>query len=235
VNSAKFFFFVSALFFHISLATDLALQRILTLSPCSPFKFNKCFRETLLPASRWCLALKMDAVFLRNVGSFTRLCLRIYISTHLAYIFLQIIYVKTQTVITWYLKDTVQILKLHTIGCSERRLTGHRLTRVIKKRTEHNRSFYNTWWRNTDWITDQVITEWVTFSFPGDTTMPADKMFWTSNKSAQWKIYTCGRMKSTNVNTGNATETLRLKKKKLRGFSPQANCTDRAIAAGQRS
>jgi hypothetical protein len=43
--------------------------------------------------------------------------------------------------------------------------------RSHKDRTEHNTSFYNTRWRSTDWLTDQVITEWMTFSFPGDTTV----------------------------------------------------------------
>jgi hypothetical protein len=37
--------------------------------------------------------------------------------------------------------------------------------------TEHNRSFYNTKWRNTDWLTDQVITEWMTFSLSEDNTV----------------------------------------------------------------
>jgi hypothetical protein len=44
---------------------------------------------------------------------------------------------------------------------------------------------YHTWWRNTDWLTAQVITKWMTFSLPGDTKVYADKMFWTSNKPAQ--------------------------------------------------
>jgi hypothetical protein len=46
------------------------------------------------------------------------------------------------------------------------------------------------WLRNRDWLTAQVITEWMTFSLPGDTTVSADKMFWTSNKPAKWTIYT---------------------------------------------
>jgi hypothetical protein len=47
-------------------------------------------------------------------------------------------------------------------------------------------------WRNTDWLTDQVITEWKTFSLPGDTSV-CDKIFWTSNKPAQWTyIYRIG-------------------------------------------
>jgi hypothetical protein len=40
------------------------------------------------------------------------------------------------------------------------------LTDRSHKDTEHNRSFYHTRWRNTDWPTDQVITEWLTFSLP---------------------------------------------------------------------
>jgi hypothetical protein len=47
-----------------------------------------------------------------------------------------------------------------------------------------------TLWRNTDWLTDQVITEWMTFSLQGDTTVSTDKMFWTPNKPAQWTLYT---------------------------------------------
>jgi hypothetical protein len=58
-----------------------------------------------------------------------------------------------------------------------------------KDRKEHNRSFYHTRWRNTDWLTDQVITEWMTFSLPGDTTVSANKMFWTSNMPQQWTLY----------------------------------------------
>jgi hypothetical protein len=60
---------------------------------------------------------------------------------------------------------------------------------IYKNRTEHKRSFYNTRWRNTDWLTDQVITEWITFILTGDTAVSADKMFWTSNKPAQWTYY----------------------------------------------
>jgi hypothetical protein len=63
------------------------------------------------------------------------------------------------------------------------------LTHTSHKDTEqHNRSFCNTRCRNTDWLTDQVINEWMTFSFPGDTTVSADKMFWASNKPAQWTL-----------------------------------------------
>jgi hypothetical protein len=40
-----------------------------------------------------------------------------------------------------------------------------------RHRTEHNRSFYHTWWCNTDWPTDQMITEWMTFSLLGDTSV----------------------------------------------------------------
>jgi hypothetical protein len=54
---------------------------------------------------------------------------------------------------------------------------------------EHNRSFCHTRWRNTDWPTDQMITEWMTFSLPRDVTVSADKMFWTSNKPAQWTLH----------------------------------------------
>jgi hypothetical protein len=58
-----------------------------------------------------------------------------------------------------------------------------------KDMEQHNGSFYNTRWRNTDWLTDQVITKWLTLSLAGDTTVSADKMFWTSNKRAQWTHY----------------------------------------------
>jgi hypothetical protein len=58
-----------------------------------------------------------------------------------------------------------------------------------KDRTEHNPSFYHTRWHNTDWPTDQVITEWMAFSLPGDIRVSADKMSWTSNKPAKWAPY----------------------------------------------
>jgi hypothetical protein len=41
------------------------------------------------------------------------------------------------------------------------------LTHMSRKDTEY--SFYHTRWRNTDWLTDQVIIEWMTFILPGDT------------------------------------------------------------------
>jgi hypothetical protein len=69
---------------------------------------------------------------------------------------------------------------------SARRLIGHWLSRVI--RTEHNRRFCNTRWHHIDWLTDQVITEWMTFSLPADTTVSAYKIFWTSNKPAKWTL-----------------------------------------------
>jgi hypothetical protein len=58
---------------------------------------------------------------------------------------------------------------------------------VHKDRTEHNRSFCRTRWRNTDWLTDQVITKWP--SVCREILVCADKMFWTPNRSAQWTLY----------------------------------------------
>jgi hypothetical protein len=55
----------------------------------------------------------------------------------------------------------------------------------LRRRTKPNRSFYHTRFR----LTDQVITEWMTFSLPGDTTVSAYKMLWTSNKPAQLTHY----------------------------------------------
>jgi hypothetical protein len=40
-----------------------------------------------------------------------------------------------------------------------------------KGTTEHNRSFHHTRWLNTDWLTAQVITEWMNFSLPRDTSV----------------------------------------------------------------
>jgi hypothetical protein len=37
-----------------------------------------------------------------------------------------------------------------------------------RHRTEHSRSSYHTWGRNMDWVTAQVITEWMGFILPGD-------------------------------------------------------------------
>jgi hypothetical protein len=45
------------------------------------------------------------------------------------------------------------------------------LTHTSQKDTEHNRNFYHTRWRNTDWHADQVTTEWIIFSLPGDTSV----------------------------------------------------------------
>jgi hypothetical protein len=36
-----------------------------------------------------------------------------------------------------------------------------------------------------------MITEWMTFNLPRDTTVSADKLFWMSNKPAQWALYIC--------------------------------------------
>jgi hypothetical protein len=64
----------------------------------------------------------------------------------------------------------------------------------------HNISLYHTRCRNTDWLIALVIT----FIFPGDTTVSADKTFWTSNKPAQWTLcispwnYFCSR-KAMNI------------------------------------
>jgi hypothetical protein len=60
------------------------------------------------------------------------------------------------------------------------------LTRAIKTdQSTIERSFCNT-----DWLTDQVITEWMTFSLQWDAKASADNTFWeapqTSDKPAEW-------------------------------------------------
>jgi hypothetical protein len=53
------------------------------------------------------------------------------------------------------------------------------------------RSFYNTQWHNTDWLTDQVITEWMTsvcWGIPVSADMTFWEAPWTPNKPAQWTL-----------------------------------------------
>jgi hypothetical protein len=89
----------------------------------------------------------------------------------------------------------------------------------LRRRTEHNRSFYNTRWRNTDWLTAQVITEWMTFSLPGDTTVFADKMFWAYNKPAQWTFYRSKVEKSKAITVTGHAGTYSCDTSKLPHFS----------------
>jgi hypothetical protein len=66
------------------------------------------------------------------------------------------------------------------------------LTLAIKaqNRSLTIQSFCNTWWCNTDWLTD--ITAWMAFSLPADPRVSADRKFWgapwTFNKPAQWTL-----------------------------------------------
>jgi hypothetical protein len=72
------------------------------------------------------------------------------------------------------------------IGCSERRLIGHRLTRVIKTQ---NRGQAITLDGVT--LTDSLIG-WSPNEWPSvcrDIPVSADKMFRTSNKPTQWTLY----------------------------------------------
>jgi hypothetical protein len=55
----------------------------------------------------------------------------------------------------------------------------------LRYRTEHNRSFYHTRWRNTDWSGDHRMND---FSFPEDTSVCRQDVL-TFNRLAKWTPY----------------------------------------------
>jgi hypothetical protein len=65
---------------------------------------------------------------------------------------------------TWIWIDSSQLIT----GVQPTGWLGIDSREAWRLRTHHNRSFYHTRWRNTDWLTSQVITEWMTFTLPGD-------------------------------------------------------------------